>query len=296
MPFGAAAILAGGTLLGSLITGNAAQSAAQTQANAANRAGDLQLQEFNTTQGNLYPFLRYGQGAASILSNDFLGINPDGSFNSANASLLQNPLTALGPVPRYNMPAYTAQMYQRSPGYNAALQGGVQALQDAGTTTTGALSGNVLRALQGTGTQLANQDYQQNYQNYANNYMNQFSNNNANFWSRYNAANQNQQNIFNRLAQIMGGGQSAAVNQGSQGLTAAGNAGNAIIGGGNALAAGQIGQANAFTGGLGSLLTGLQSPINNNSLLAALMNGGGGGGFTANDASNMGQSILNNVQ
>jgi hypothetical protein len=276
LPFGVAAILGAGVLGSSLISGNAAQSAASTQANAANNAANLQQQQFNTTQQHLVPYLTTGTNANNILA-DLLGIpnNVGGSAVPGAGQLLQNPLSQLGPIPQYNMPAYA---YQQSPGYAVALQGGTSALQNAGATTTGALSGNILQALQGFGTQQANQDYQQNYQNYATNYGNQFNANNANFWNQYNALNQGNTNTFNWLSQLAGTGQNAGANLGTIGTTAAANTGNALIGAGNAQAAGTVGAANAAAGGLNSLSTLLTSPSNSlqNSFIGSLLNNNGG--------------------
>jgi hypothetical protein len=278
MPFGIAAILGGAGIAGSLITGNAATSAAQTQANAANNAANIQGQEYLNTQNNLRPFLQLGGADLENLQNMLgVGYNLQTGAQSftPNYGILQNPQTALGPAPTYNMPAYTAQMYQQSPGYNALLQGQTQALQNAGATTTGALSGNVLQALQGAGTQLANQDYQQNYQNYATNYGNQFNANNANYWNNLQQANNQNSNAFNWLSQLAGSGQNAGASLGALGGQAAGNIGNAFIGAGNAQAAGTIGAANAYTGGINSLATlgVLPSSITSNSLLGQLLGG-----------------------
>jgi len=278
MPFGIAASLIGGALGigGALISGNAAQDAAKTQIGAANQAAQVQQQEFGQTQKNLLPFLQSGQLSQETLMG-LLGFGTGQPFDPSKSGLLANPIAG-AQIPTYNMPQFGAQEYQQSPGYSFALQGGTQALQNAGATTTGAMSGNVLKALQGFGTGLANQDYQQNYQNFATNYGNQFTANNSNFWSTANANAKNQSDIFNRLAQLAGSGQNAGASLGALGNTAAGNIGNAYIGAGNAGAAGTIGSANATTGGLNSLATLLQSPNGgNNSLIAQLLAGGGGG-------------------
>lgn len=72
MPVGAT--IAGVSSIASAGIGYAgAQAAAKTQASAANRATDLQLQMFNTTQGQLSPFRTEGIQAMSSL-NKLLGI------------------------------------------------------------------------------------------------------------------------------------------------------------------------------------------------------------------------------
>jgi len=71
-----AAWLIGGSILGSaLIGGVASNSAAGTQADAANNATNAQLSMFNTTQNNLAPYMTAGTNALTILQND-LGLLP----------------------------------------------------------------------------------------------------------------------------------------------------------------------------------------------------------------------------
>lgn len=279
MPFGAAAILGGSSLLGSIFSSNAASDAANTQSKAATRAADLQLQTFNKTQDNLYPYLKSGSAGQGAL-NSYLGINADsGGITDPNAPLLQNPLSSMGAAPQYNMPAYDAAAYRQSPGYAFALQGGTDALTNAGAMKTGALSGNVLKALQGYGSGLANQDYQQNYQNYATDYQNQYKSQSNNYWNTYTANRDFNNDLYKYLAGITNQGENAAVGQGQIGTAAASNAGGALIGAGNARASGIVGSSNAITGGLNSLSTLLQSPVQDNSYLSKLFDFGGGSGY-----------------
>lgn len=276
MPIGAAAIIGGGSIVGSLIGGNAASGAAKQSAEASKYAALLQKYMFDQTSGNLSPFIGAGQNALGQLQ---------GLMNDQPGGVLRNPLSDLGPVPQYNMPEFTSEMFHHSSGYNAALQGQTEALQNAGAGRTGALSGNVLRALSGAGTQLANQDFQQGYSNYATNYQNQFGANNQNFWNQLNQGNQQNQNIFSRLFSLGQTGQNAAAGLGGIGQTAATNAGSALIGAGNAGAAGTLGVANSQIGGINSLSTLLNGPSNQNSIISqilASLSGGGGGnqGYT----------------
>lgn len=270
MPFGFL-----GGLIGPIIGGASSLGAASIQANAANQAAQLQQQEWDQTQQNLLPFLQAGQQMLPQLTGL---LQPGGQLRTS-------PLP--GPIPSYNMPAFTAQMYQQSPGYAATMQGGTQALQNAGATKTGALSGNTLRALQGYGTGLANADYQQGYNNYAANYQNQFGANNANFWHTYDANNQQNQNLFNWLQTIVGSGQNAGAQLGALGNSAVSNMGNALIGAGNAQAAGLVGAGNNLSSGFNSMATqqalGGTSPNSNS--LAALQYGQGGYGLSGGDLS-----------
>ncbi len=132
-----------------------------------------------------------------------------------------------------------------APNYDFQLQQGLGAVKNAGNMQTGLLSGNTLKGIN---------DYAQNFAGNA--YQNAFNNYSA-----------NQTNIFNRLSNIAGLGQTANANTGSQSVQAAGNIGNAQMAGGAAQAAGTVGSANALTGGANNALGWYT--------LGNLMNGGG---------------------
>lgn len=211
VPLIAAGVGAAGSIGGALIGGNAAESAASTQANAANKAAKLQEQQFNTTTQNLAPFLQGGQNTLATLLAQ-LGIGKNGTLTPGA------PLTT----------PFSAATYQQSPGYQFQLNQGVNAVQNAASATGGINSGNTLKALTQYGQGLANQDYYQAQSVY-----------------------QGQQNqLFNYLQTIAGSGQNAGAQLGALGSNAASNAGNYITQAGNASAAGTIGAANALTGGI----------------------------------------------
>jgi hypothetical protein len=286
MPWGFAAAAAA-TIGGAVISSNASQSAADTQANAANNATNAQLSMFNTTQSNLAPYMQTGNNALGILNYDF-GLGSPGATGTPGAG---NPLA----LPSYgsqinglNMPAYGstvngmigpqnygAAQYQQSPGYQWQLSQGLGAISNASSAQGGIQSGNTLKELTTYGQGLANQDYQQAYQNYLNNYSNSYNSAATNYGNAYNSAENNANTSFNRLQTLAGSGQNAAANLGSLSSQTAGQIGSNIIGAGNAVAAGQVGSANALTGG-----------INNLSQLAFLyqqnpnlFSGGGGAGY-----------------
>lgn len=119
-----------------------------------------------------------------------------------------------------------------APNYQWQLEQGLGAVKNAGNQQTGLLSGNTLRGVN---------DYAQNFAGNA--YQNAFNNYQA-----------QQNNIFNRLSTIAGMGSATAIAGGNQGVTAAGNAGQAQIAGGQAQAAGTVGAANALTGGMSNAL------------------------------------------
>ena len=290
MPIGAglgallgAGVLGGASIFGASQSAGAATQAAKIQAAAANNAVDLQRGVYTQIQNNLAPYQASGANAAQDLW---------GSLNTASGGVFRNPLDYLGSPQQYSMPDFTAQMYHQTPGYAASLQGGGQAIQNAGAGRGGALSGNVLKALMGQGVNAANLDFTNERANFQGVYDATFNANNTNFWNQYNAGNQQNTNKFTWLDQLLGQGQAAAAGQGGLGLTAASNAGNALIGAGNAQAAGIVGANNAQVGGINSLATLLAGPntgSNNGSLLASILGGfGGGGGFPAAGAGQSG--------
>lgn len=289
---GAAAILGGGSLLSGLISGNAATSAADTQAAAARQASQTQLQEFNQLQANLLPFLNTGIQANNQLYSMFGG----GSTSPFSSPLGVSPENALGrpptlgKLPAYNFRAPTAGQASRTPGYQFELHQALNAAQNSGAAHGGAFSGDTMQALQSTAQGLASTDYWNTYnaaaQNYANQYNSRVNNDllkfnagNQNYWNLFNADVNQQGNITNLLQSLAGRGTGAAISQGQLGGQTAAQVGANQIGAGNAIAAGQVGSANALSGGLNSILTQLAGPSNaqSNSLLAALLQGGGGG-------------------
>lgn len=137
MPWGIAAA-AVGSIAGSVISGDAATSAAQTQANSAQNATNAQLSMFNTTQQNLKPYMDSGTNAL-------------GSLNAA--------------LPGLTTP-FSAAQYQKSPGYAFQMSQGIDAVQNSAAAAGGIHGGNTLKALTQFGQGLANTDYQQSYQNY----------------------------------------------------------------------------------------------------------------------------------
>lgn len=77
---------AGVGLLGSMNSADAAQSAAQTQANAANHAADLTFQQFNTIRNDLAPYRNLGTSVINPLLSAMGYMPTAGSAGSAGAS------------------------------------------------------------------------------------------------------------------------------------------------------------------------------------------------------------------
>jgi hypothetical protein len=214
-------------IAGSAMQSSAAGDAAQTQADAANRASDLQWQQFQQMRQSLQPYMDLGQSKVRDI-NYMLGsglLNPQFQFNP------------------------TMEQLEQTPGYQFTLNQGLNTLNNQMAAKGLNLSGAQARGIADYTTGLASQTYQQQYQNAL-----------QNFLTNYNV-NTDQ---YNRLSGLVGMGENAAAGVGNAGLQTASNAGNFLTSGANALAAGRIGGANAIAGGIGSaaqggLLYGLMS-------------------------------------
>lgn len=203
--------VAGAIVLGSVVSAGAASDAASTQAAGQNKAAETQLQMFNTINQQEQPFIQAGYGATNRL-NDLLGTSGNsGAQGYGSLTSTFNP---------------TQEQLNNYPGYQFALQQGGQAVRNAATPGSGALSGAALKSLTDFNVGTANKYY--------GDYFNQF--------------NQQQQNIFSRLSGIAGLGQNAASNVGTSGTSLGTGAGQAQAAAGGSQAAGIVGSANALSG------------------------------------------------
>ncbi len=200
-----AVAVAGGAIVGSAISANAASNAADTQANSANRATQAQLQMFDTSRADMAPYREAGYTALNQLGT---GTAEGGQFTHQ-----------FGPA---DLQTNLAPNYQWQLGQG---QGAVTNLMNQGG---GLLSGNTIKGINDYTQNYASNAYQQAFQNYT----------------------ANQTNIFNRLSNIAGLGQTA--NQAGVNLATGMSPGisSTITGAGQASAAGQVGVANAISGGL----------------------------------------------
>lgn len=274
-----------GAVASSVIGGNAAKSAATTQANAANQAAQIQQAEFNTTTANEQPFLAAGNTSLNALMAQ-LGLGPGGT----GTGTLTPSFTPFTPPPAFNpgQPfSFNPSDLQNTPGYQFQLQQGEQAITDQASATGGVGGGNTLKALINYGQGLAGTEFQNAFANAQNTYQTNFSNSQsvsqnayANAYQAWLANQQGQQGAqqqtFNNLQTLAGSGQNAAANLGSLGAANASAVGNDITSGANAKAAGLVGAANATASGL-SGVTNAISGAGSNYLLYSLLNGGGAG-------------------
>jgi hypothetical protein len=281
----AGGIGAAGSLGGALIGSHGATSAADTQAQSAKYAADLQNQQFQQQQANLQPWLKAGTGALSQLS---AGLQPGGAYSAQNYPQFQpygaaqqalNPAgftptgAALNALQPGTFQAPTAEQAAAMPGYQFAYDQGLQALQRS-QAATGITGGGAAKAAEQYGQGLASTNYQQAYnqalQAYGTNQgaaqqalagqsgvygqnlgaaQNALSGQAGVYGTQVNAANTG----FNRLADVAGLGQTATSQLNQAGQNYAGNVGNLLTSSGAAQAAGQMGAANAWAGGLGGL-------------------------------------------
>jgi hypothetical protein len=223
-----AAAVAGAGLAGAAISSGASKSAADTQAQAANNASQLQWQQFQQMQQNLQPYMQLGTNAIPGLQSQL------GKLGGMNFSF--NP---------------TEQQLENTPGYQFTLQQGLKGINNSLAAQGLNLSGAQAKAVSQFTTGLADQTYQQQYQNALQNFMTNYG---------------VQSDQYNRQSGLVGLGQNAAAGVGNAGLQTASQAGNFLTSGANAQAAGMIGSANAINQGLGSASQGglLYSLLGNN--------------------------------
>jgi len=227
----AAGIGAVGSIASGLMQSDAAQSAADTQAQAAANSTALQREMFNKQVELQAPFRTGGLTAQNRLLT-LLGLNPNTTVSGTNAdgtaATLPAGLNVDTSAPDYGKYARDFGMsdFTTDPGYAFRLDQGNKALNAAAAARGGMISGNALTAAQNYGQQMGSQEYQNAYNRYQTNRANQLQ----------------------PLQSLMGIGQTstnALTNAAGAYGTAAGN--NALAAG-NAQAAGMIGSANALSG------------------------------------------------
>jgi hypothetical protein len=289
MPWGFAA-LAVGTIAGSAISASGAQSAAQTQAGAAENAAQVSQNEFNTITGQEQPFMNAGYGALNQL--DYLmGIPSQSNVGpqSPASGSLQGPQGSTGGGFNYNGVSIPGQGLQQGAGGNS-LHAGIGAPgqatagqgmpagtqpgsgQPAQSSTAGGY-GSLLAPFNAQTFQSMSPAYQFQLQQGGQGVLNADSSGqgalsgaalkdltgfnqglaNTSFNNAFNQYQTQQGNIYSRLSGIANLGQNAATNTGQQGTALAGQVAQSTQNVGTALAAGQVGAANAYSGAVQNL-------------------------------------------
>ena len=133
MPWMIAAAVVGSSLIGS----SASKKAASTQADAANRAADLQMQQFERQVELQEPWRQAGITA----------------------------LNKLTPLATEYTP-FGMDQFQQDPGYAFRMKEGMKALERSAAARGGLLSGGMLRGAQEYGQGLASQEYMNAFNRY----------------------------------------------------------------------------------------------------------------------------------
>ena len=133
MPWMMALAVGGSALLGA----SASKSAAKTQAAAADRAAELQQQQYEQTRQDLAPYRAAGQTA----------------------------LNALTPLAT-NYQKFGMDQFQQDPGYAFRLSEGQKALDRSAAARGGLISGGALKAAQRYGQDMGSQEYMNAFNRY----------------------------------------------------------------------------------------------------------------------------------
>jgi len=203
--------LAGTGVLGAVT----AQSAAETQADAARYAADQAYKIYQEQKALQEPFRTAGITAQNQLLT-LLGLQggtPGAEFG------------------KYARP-FGMQDFQADPGYAFRLSEGMKALEASRAARGGLLSGATGKALSRYGQDLASQEY----------------------GSAFNRYQTERANRLAPLGSLMGTGQAAAANQAGSAGQYGTNLSNLTTSGAAAQAAGQVGMMNALTGSLNTYL------------------------------------------
>ena len=219
MSFWVAGATVVGTVGGAAISSRASKKAAKAQAASADRASEIQQENFEQTRKDLMPYKQAGDTSLSQLMGQ-MGSN--GYFNQSYKG------------DKFN--------FQADPSYAFRQQQGLDGIQSQAAAQGGLLSGATLKALNEYNSNLASQEY--------GNAFNRWQSTDNNNYERFNA---DQTNRYNRLSNLVGVGQNAAAQVGNAGAQTAQAVANNTMSGANSIAAGQVGSANAWSGAANNL-------------------------------------------
>ena len=226
----AGAAVAGSALLGA----GASIYGSNKAASAADKAADLQRQQYGQTRADLEPYFAPGQEAVT------------------NAlSLAQSGPTGGGPdytsLAYANLPGnMTQDQLEQTPGYQFTRDQGLKSVQSSMAARGLGVSGAALKGAAEYATGLANKTYLDQF-NVAQQRFGDYLNLNT-------GQQGNLQNQYSRLSGIATIGANAAAGLGTQGTSAASTAGNYLNQGGLAQAAGAQGVNSALTGAANNYL------------------------------------------
>jgi len=230
MPDPVTGITAGASIIGGGMAASGARDAANTQADAANRAAALQKQMFDEQQRMSAPYREAGVIGQNRLM-ELLGLG--GNAGAAG----------------YGKYAQDFGMsdFQADPGYAFRLSEGQQALDRSAAARGGTQSGAALKAAARYGQDMGSQEYGNAYNRYQTNRTNQLA----------------------PLGSLMSSGQAAAAGAAANAGTYGANAGNLMTQAGQSIAAGQLGAGNSINNALSTAASSYQNQKNFNDYLAS---------------------------
>jgi hypothetical protein len=230
-------------ILGSSLFGSrAASKAADTQVAAADRAAELQAEQFRQLREDQAPYREAGYNALANLQR------------------------TAGNVPAaFKFGDYE---FKADPGYGFRLSEGQKALERNAAARGGLISGRALKEATRFGQEMGSQEFGNAFNRALTSYNTDVARENQ-LYNRQAAMSGIGQTATNLVGQA---GQNYATGAGGALGSYGTNVGNLMTSAGAANAAGQVGMANAITGGLGTYLNYTQG----NALLNALRSGGAG--------------------
>jgi hypothetical protein len=261
-----AAAVAGGAIVGgvasSVIGGNAAKSAANTQADAATYSADLQNQAIQQERTDLQPYAYFGQSSINPLIqalgyNAIQGENGLYSWTKDGSSPLQQTFSY------GDFTAPTGAEAAATPGYQFTLDQGLKAAQNSASARGLGSSGAAIKGAEKYATGLADSTYGDTYNRSLSAYTTNRNNALGNFTTNYGVASDN----ANKLLGLVTLGQNSAAMQGATGVQGANSVANTVASAANAQAAGTVGAANAATSGISTAVNG-----GTNALLLSTLN------------------------
>jgi len=219
----AAGVGAIGAVAGGVLSGNAAKSAAKTQADAAARASDAALRQQEITREDLAPFRSAGVDSLQSL-RAALGLPFDDGTLGVPSPLAMNGIGGLTFQP-------TQAQLEATPGYQFDLSQGLRGVESSAAARGLGISGAALKGAAGFATGLANNTLTTQQQIFQ----------------------QNLGNVLNPLMSLASQGENASAQTGQLGQAAVNSSNAANLGGAASSAAGQVGSANAIAGGINGL-------------------------------------------
>ena len=239
------AVVAGSSILGSVISADAAGNAADTAAGASREASAAsigeQRRQYDLSRADYAPYLAAGTGAVNRLG---AGVAAGGEFGAVT-------------------PFDFKYDQNTDPGYGFRFSEGMKGLERGAAARGGLLSGAALKGITRYGQDMGSQEYQNAFNRYT---------------TGFNANTGERNQLYNRLAGVAGTGQNAVGSVTAQGANMANNIGNAYMTNaantGNAAMA-AAGIRNSAYGGAANML----GRVYGNYGRSPYGGGGGGGGY-----------------